>query len=185
MTAFRIDPTRITRVKNNNLTARISNGEIVIKRSRRNGDTRVPDNLVVSDLFGTDVWQMQHGYEVWLKHPNGKWSREVALVPLDQPAPDTPIDGHAIYTMPIYSAVWGGRAELVFDDKASSAALAAFCDEINTWPECHSADPVMIPHVEVTEIEQDEFGVRPVLAIAEWAERPRRWGALMIQPTRV
>lgn len=182
MNQFTIDRTRITRVRNNNLTAYASGGQIVIRRSRPDGKGGwIADPVVATDLFGVDIWQLEVGYEVW-GETNGKRHREVALVPYGQTPPETPIDGSPIYQLPIYSSQWGGRADLTINDRVGSEALADLCDDLENHAEFHAVNPPMIPHIEVTGVEEGPFGIKPIFAIAEWAERPARWGDLKIKP---
>jgi hypothetical protein len=180
MNQFTIDRARITRARTNP-TALVSNGRICVQRRKRDCDQWINDPIVVTQTFGADIWQMQIGYDAW-GGVDGKRNLVRELVPFGQTPPKTPIDGQPIYLLPIYSIEFGGRADLVINDRAGSEALADLTDEMDTFDKCH-ANPLMIPHLLVTDTEITAYGVKPIIGIQGWDERPDRWGAPFIKPS--
>jgi hypothetical protein len=180
--AFNIDPAHITRVRSSS-RAIIRDGQVVIRRNRRDPQTDkwIADDLIAKE-FDADIWATCHGYEVWTPGADGKRQRDVRLAALDQPKPQAPADATPIYLLPIYSGQWGGRADLQIDDKLGSEALSALFAEMQSWEECASRDPLMLPRLKIARTVQTEYGLRPVFEIIQWDARSSGFGEPLMMP---
>jgi hypothetical protein len=123
--------------------------------------------------FAVDVWQAQHGWEVW-SDVGGKKQRQVIMAAVSNDLPAQPDGGKPLYTVPVHGNHLGGMRELTIK---GIEVTAAFVDLLEQFAkEFGGIDDVVLPVVEVSSKETD-YGLAPVFSIENLMPRPDHWKA--------
>jgi hypothetical protein len=121
--------------------------------------------------FAMDIWQAQHGWEVW-SEVGGKKQRSVVMASVSAELPKQPEGGKPLYTVPVCGQHLGGTRELVIK---GVEVTASFVDLLETLAEPFAKlNELLLPIIEVTSKETD-YGLAPVFSIENLMPRPKHW----------
>lgn len=135
-------------------------------------------NSPVTQPFALDIWRLQHGFDHWVHGVH----LGTVLTSVSDPVPTSPEPkAKAIFSVPVYSAEFGGRRDLMITDKNTSDALDALLDEIAKKAKAVQVTGTFdVPVVEVTTTTTADFGTAPVFGVFDWTKRPPAWGQVIV-----
>ena len=139
------------------------------------------------------MFALQHGYAFWVAvNVDGKERKQqrFALAPVDQDMPEKPQDdAREIQLLPIYSAEIrkltgiSNRADLIVDERRTSETVVTLCNTLDDLDDCREAiadGQIPVCYLDEGTALETEFGIQPVLDIAQFVDRPKSMGPKLL-----